>query len=430
MKIERKEMLLRQFPSVPAEIYEQMKGRGASNFCIFLANGHELFVRGYHRYSHGELIERQRYVFAKDGCVRYIFDDWECSWRIASKFREPYFASLHNMGGFNSSYCILNADAIKDSDLRYCPIDDYCYFPMQFMRLYVRHPNIEYLYKSGFARLIHVEDYNVYGEFAGRVFVDPVVDLKSNNLLKMLGIRSKSDIEKCRNMDARQLKLYQQLSGKYPYAADLALKIAPPDCEDFLSIKRITGLSPMQIYNYIQKQNCEPAEWHDYLTMAKDVYKEHYELRPKNLNAAHDRCVDIKNARKWKEIEMFTAARNKKLQAFVYQEEGLTIVLPQSVKDIVDEGKALAHCVAGYAERHFKGQTTILFLRKIEEPDKPYYTIELNKTGKIVQCRGYRNNYAGNPKPQEIKTFEQHYEQYLQEAIYGKRNKRAVQQGA
>ena len=182
MKQERKEDLKYRFPPVPADIYEQMKGRGAMNFCIFLANGKELFVRGFHRYSHGELLERQRYVFDKDGCVRYIYDDWDNTWRIASKFREPYFRSTHGFGG--------------------------------------------------------------------------------------------------------------------------------------------------------------------------------------------------------------------------------------------------------YAERHFKGQTTIVFLRKTDDPDKPYYTMELDKTGKIKQCRGYRNNMADNPKPPEIKTFEQHYEQYLQEVIHGKRNECAVQQSA
>ena len=133
---------------------------------------------------------------------------------------------------------------------------------------------------------------------------------------------------------------------------------------------------------------------------------------------------------KQEELRRFSEARNKKLKDFVWQEDGLMIVLPQSVDDIVAEGKALAHCVGGYAERHFKGQTTILFLRKTEEPDKPFYTMEINKTGKIQQCYGYRNNTANNPKPPEIKAFERHYEQYLQEVIHGKRNHRAARQSA
>ena len=75
MRQARKEELLRRFPAVPESITEKMKGRLADNFAVFLTNGNELFVRCYHRYSDGKLIERQRYVFAKDGSVRWGKDD-------------------------------------------------------------------------------------------------------------------------------------------------------------------------------------------------------------------------------------------------------------------------------------------------------------------------------------------------------------------
>jgi len=37
-----------------------------------------------------------------------------------------------------------------------------------------------------------------------------------------------------------------------------------------------------------------------------------------------------------------------------------------------------------------KGETAIFFVRKLEEPDKPYYTLEW-KDHKVVQCRGFHN---------------------------------------
>ena len=58
MKQQRKEDLLYSFPPVPYQIEAQMKGRGAQNFCVFLTNGHELFVRCYHRYTNGDLAEQ------------------------------------------------------------------------------------------------------------------------------------------------------------------------------------------------------------------------------------------------------------------------------------------------------------------------------------------------------------------------------------
>ena len=70
MKKERKLGLLRVFPPVPEKIMSKIgeRKRVAQNFVVFLTNGDELFARCYHQYYDGRVAERQRYVFAKDGC--------------------------------------------------------------------------------------------------------------------------------------------------------------------------------------------------------------------------------------------------------------------------------------------------------------------------------------------------------------------------
>lgn len=96
MKKERKEELMNRFPSVPKHIMDAMKRqirkRSAENFVILLTNGNELFARCFHRYNSDEIVERQRYVFAKDGCCRYGSEDGK-SWKIRTEFREPVFCS-------------------------------------------------------------------------------------------------------------------------------------------------------------------------------------------------------------------------------------------------------------------------------------------------------------------------------------------------
>ena len=64
MKKTRKEALIYCFPAVDKELMDKMKGRGAKNYVVFLTRGAELFARCFHRYSTGDLVERQRYVFA------------------------------------------------------------------------------------------------------------------------------------------------------------------------------------------------------------------------------------------------------------------------------------------------------------------------------------------------------------------------------
>lgn len=113
MKKERKEALLNCFPAVPEHLKDAMKRQHkhrAENFVIFLTNGNELFARCFHHYYSGKIVERQRYVFAKDGCCRYGSDDGE-TWKIRTVFREPVFTAIHGYD-FNNSYTVLNKKAI------------------------------------------------------------------------------------------------------------------------------------------------------------------------------------------------------------------------------------------------------------------------------------------------------------------------------
>ena len=62
------------------------------------------------------------------------------------------------------------------------------------------------------------------------------------------------------------------------------------------------------------------------------------------------------------------------------------------MKEIIDEGKNLHHCVAGYAKRVAAEETVILFVRQTDAPDTPYYTLEIDPIEHTMrQCRGLRN---------------------------------------
>ena len=65
------------------------------------------------------------------------------------------------------------------------------------------------------------------------------------------------------------------------------------------------------------------------------------------------------------------------------------------------EGQSLHHCVGTYTERVANGETNILFMRSVKNPDKPLYTIEVKK-GVLIQVRGYQN---GSIKEKSEKAF-------------------------
>ena len=148
---------------------------------------------------------------------------------------------------------------------------------------------------------------------------------------------------------------------------------------------------------------------------------------PKDLFAAHDKTMELMREKQDLELAAKMAERCKDLEELLFQlpELGLMIKLPETVQDIIDEGAALNHCVASYADRHVAGALAIVFLRRISDPDTPYYTMEISNSYEIQQCRGRHNNTEGNPKPPTVRRFEELYTAYLDklEAEYRRKAK-------
>ena len=89
--------------------------------------------------------------------------------------------------------------------------------------------------------------------------------------------------------------------------------------------------------------------------------------------------------------------------------EGLFIRLPNRLEELKVEGETLHHCVGTYMEKVRRGETMIFFIRKKEEPDKPYYTLEWR--GKVIQCRGSHNCDMTS----EVKAFVQIFQEKMTE---------------
>lgn len=75
-------------------------------------------------------------------------------------------------------------------------------------------------------------------------------------------------------------------------------------------------------------------------------------------------------------------------ERFGYCAIGLVIKAPKSVDEIVYEGEKLKHCVGTYINDVAKGNTVILFIRNQNDPQKPYFTVEI-KNNEVRQIRGF-----------------------------------------
>ena len=154
--------------------------------------------------------------------------------------------------------------------------------------------------------------------------------------------------------------------------------------------------------------------WDDYLNMAARLEREmtfRRNLLPEDLRQEHDAAAELLNRmEKQKTIAEYGVRYKKLKKTYAYSDGELTVVVPPSAKSIQREGQALQHCVGGYAPRHVKGATTILFLRKAEHLKTPYVTIEINDADfTIRQVHGYKNEMDGaeNPKKRHAAFFDE-----------------------
>lgn len=164
---------------------------------------------------------------------------------------------------------------------------------------------------------------------------------------------------------------------------------------------------PKKIFKYLRNQarkNYSTA--HDYVDYIKECEKLGYDLKepsvlyPSDLGTAHRRTSGLVKIENSHAVEQAIQDKYERLyKACEWSNDEYAIVMPKSAEEIINEGAILNHCVGNYCERVANGESIILFLRKLEELDKPFYTLEIrpnmNKFD-FVQCRGYKN--ADPPK--------------------------------
>lgn len=423
MKKVRKEDLLYCFPRLSASQEELMKGKGAKNFVVFLTYGHELFARCYHRYSNGEIAERQRYVFAKDGCVRYGFDS--TGWKIRTEFREPLFCLTSYGFTFDNSYQAIEMENIDRSDMKYSQYKKYTGNSLiEYLGLYCKHPNLEYLMKQNFNPI--EECYTGFWGNVPKLTLSNNIDWKSNNLLEMLGLT---------RSEFKALKGQEHLYDAYKVNKEHFPKVTPEDLiliskafgYEYGTLKRFldaTGATPQRMSRYLADNQINTRDYSDYLDQCKQLRyntKDTAICFPHNFEAMHERLSATIEYQHDKAIKAEFAKHIEERKQLEFSGNDLMIVQPKQMADIAYEGKVLHHCVGGYAERHAKGALSIMFIRKKSEPDKPYYTMEVSSYGKIVQVRGKRNIAPDKDVDALIKD----YETYLDKIFSDKRRKTA-----
>ena len=190
-------------------------------------------------------------------------------------------------------------------------------------------------------------------------------------------------------------------------------------------------MSPEQVMNYLQRQREQSGksyswlldEWKDTLHMAKQLkmdVKDEIVYRPRDLIAAHDRLVQRINEKAAIELEKSYEKKFpglgkvcETLKKYEWSDGVYSIVAPARIADVLSEGKCLNHCVTNerYFERMAKEESYILFLRRADKPDIPWYTLEVEPGGVIRQKRTKFNRQEKDLEP--AKAFLKRWQQEI-----------------
>lgn len=245
-----------------------------------------------------------------------------------------------------------------------------------------RNPQIEYIAKKGCLRMA--------ADLVDRYGVKPIKVSAAiyDRLKKFDG-----------GMEAREL-------------LEVAPKISDKNFKDFCKIKdtfkasMIIGLAKEYNINHIYALLSKTGgmtipnitEYEDYLKMAlrlgmnpndEIVYrnKRWQEFHARYIEEIHreeDEKRKLSDNKKYKEIsedyELNTAL-------FAWEDENYQIIVPKEASDINTEGRLQHHCVGAqpqYKEKMCTRNSFIVFLRKKEDINKPYYTIECDLS-KVIQ---------------------------------------------
>ena len=380
---------------------------------------------GY-RFVRGEVMQADHQVFEEKPVITYERDKLGRRKLVQEPFKLGSISFYQH-----ESYSILNREALEGhSFFRYCG-----YFHhwqarpggakgyafrfhdfISYLTAYAIYPRqVEMLVKSG-----------LYQPLA-----DLIVDRKKNAAAMCW---EESDPKKSFGLNKRELSWFLGVQPPMEVLAvrnyvrqhwgknwDLAF------CYDFFNLWGVHQ-SPMEVLRFLKKYHLDPERFlryldgvfvqnEEYYATLFEVYRDYLEaaytlgycmehsrvLWPEQLYTAHDRLTAELEARytelKSKKVAMDGKSRKAKYE---FELDGLRIIFPLTTQAIQREGKALDHCVGGYAQRHIRGVLTILFLRRSQAPGVPYVTIEMDGN-RIQQIHGYRNEVGtGAQNPREV----------------------------
>ena len=324
---------------------------------------------------------------------------------------------------------------LTDSWLKYSQLDAYLRLTIHFggdafryIEFYQKHPQLEYVMKMGLGNIV-AEGLGTRSSFRnlfnwrGKTPKELLrVPIGKNDVLALSALAT--------DIDTLNLALYLKKNSRFSLV-DLAQKRKELEqlshfdtCEMFDTLKGY-GVCSEETLKYILRQQQKKKRYYsirgvliDWIDYLKDCGKlgltleDTAVLKPHDLQQAHQNIITQLKIKADEELDKQIAKLKEERKQYNFAAGGFIAKVAESSSKLIAEGKVLHHCVGTYADRHAKGKCTIILIRRLEEPEVPFYTMELVGLEKrIIQVRG--NHNCG--MTQEVEAFVESYKKYLAE---------------
>lgn len=351
------------------------------------------------------ITEKVRSFYRLDGAVR----DYEYN-----LFRQRTERWNDENFWFNDRYVVLYEKNVKEvlsgTIWQYAAIDIMAergklFNLRDFMEHYPRNKKIEYVVKAGLYTLAK-ETITSYRYSNGIEY--PNYQAKSVKDFLGVGMELMPQLQRL-DVNLDQFRLVQRAYEKGIRLTDEQVIWAEQNLTPAREILNATTYTTVHkaikyIAPFMKENSHAYRDWLDYLSMCEKLQydmKNTFVLFPKDLKQAHDGVTKLIKYRKDKAYDKAIKSMSTELESlYAFNDGTFSICIPKNSKQILNESNSLHHCVKNYISTMAEGRTVILFVRKTDDPHKPFYTLEV-KSGDIAQCRGYRNE--GMTK--EVKRF-------------------------
>lgn len=298
---------------------------------------------------------------------------------------------------------------LKGSKIAYCNAAKY-FAPNKgertdaetILKILGRYPMIEFLEKGGYHKIVE--------EIMKGRMRSGVIDQNAVKLKEALKI-DKQRMERLKRLSGgwKMLKALQYEQSSGCRLSDELLSCIESESIDIYELEYArTQMSIPRIISYLRRQAqingrtfAEMKQYYrDYLDMAAErgmdvtdeivchnsrmmeYHNRYLEEKNKHENQERDREVNKKFAR-------ICTDHKINQEHFGYEDEKYVIAVPKRASDITREGRLQHHCVGasdGYMKNMAERKSFILFLRRKDMADMPYYTLEAEWSGKIIQA--------------------------------------------